>query len=251
MIEFCVAARPWRSTAAVAKVQAKSKAGWMGQGLQVMVMLLVGMCHFHTGAQTVRDREIAQCLPGEIITWGDGQDRPAGKSPLVFVVDPSDAPPWFSEDQVLAAVHKSAQAWSACGVPALVQRLDRALALPDGAIMVQWSDKNSGGNFAQADLGRGLLAMSPSMFRLLQTRNPTHDARETLQMVISHEMGHHFGLMAHSRRCVDVTSYYDNGKGERCFTRDSSLPRPGVDYRATLPTACDIARCVLANRTKP
>ena len=202
-------------------------------------------------AQTVRDREMAQCLPGEIVTWGDGRDRPVNKPSLLFVYDHSGAPEWFSEEQVLAAVQRSALAWSPCGVPNAVQRFKPDSALPDGAVVVQWSEKNSGGNFAQADLGRGLLAMSPAMFRLLNTRNPAHDARETLQMVISHEMGHHFGLMAHSRRCVDVTSYYDNGKGERCFTRDGSLPRPGFEYRATLPTACDIARCIQANQIKP
>jgi hypothetical protein len=201
------------------------------------------------GAQTVREREIAQCLPGEIVTWGDGRDRPASK--LVFVYDHSGAPEWFSEELVFSAVHRSALAWSSCGVPNAVQRIKPASALPEAAVIVQWSEKNSGGNFAQADLGRGLLAMSAAMFRLLSTRNPMHDARETLQMVISHEMGHHFGLMAHSRRCVDVTSYYDNGKGERCFTRDGSLPRPGFEYRATLPTACDIARCIQANYPKP
>jgi hypothetical protein len=202
-------------------------------------------------AQTVRQQEMAQCLPGEMVTWGDGRDRPVSKAALVFVYDHSAALQWFSQEQVLAAVQRSAVAWSACGVPSAVQRFKPDSSLPDGAVLVQWSDINSGGNFAQADLGRGLLAMSPAMFRLLNSRNPSHDARETLQMVISHEMGHHFGLMAHSRRCVDVTSYYDNGKGERCLTRDGSQPRPGFEYRATLPTACDIARCVQANQGRP
>ena len=212
---------------------------------------LMALASLTLAAQTVRDREMAQCLPGEIITWGDGRDRPAGKAALVFVYDHSAAPEWFSQEQVLAAVQKSALAWSPCGVPNAVQLFKPDVALPEGAVIVQWSEKNSGGNFAQADLGRGLLAMSPAMFRLLNTRNPAHDAREALQMVISHEMGHHFGLMAHSRRCVDVTSYYDNGKGEHCFTRDGNRPRPGFEYRATLPTACDIARCVQANNPKP
>mgnify|MGYP002138443102 CR=1 FL=1 len=60
--------------------------------------------------------------------------------------------------------------------------------------------------------------------------NPAHPAGDTLQMVVSHEMGHFFGLMAHSRRCVDVMSYYDNGQGERCFTRAGRpLPTRGDD----------------------
>ena len=86
---------------------------------------------------------------------------------------------------------------------------------------------------------------------MLRTRNPAHDARQTLQMVISHEMGHHFGLMAHSRRCVDVTSYYDNGQGAQCFARDIKLLRSVPEYRASLPTACDIQRCRVANGLKP
>ena len=66
-------------------------------------------------------------------------------------------------------------------------------------------------------------------------------------MVISHEMGHLYGLMAHSRRCVDVTSYYNNGKGETCHLRNGLPLPPRVEYRALLPTACDIARCRVAN----
>ena len=63
-------------------------------------------------------------------------------------------------------------------------------------------------------------------------------------MVISHEMGHLFGVMAHSKRCVDVTSYYGDGRGARCSIRGGSVLAPGVEYRSTLPTACDIQRCV-------
>jgi hypothetical protein len=199
--------------------------------------------------ESVREQEMAQCLPGEISTWGDGRDRPAVSSPLVFVYEPAGAPAWFPSAVVLAAVQKAAQAWSQCGVATQVLDVSASAQARQGAVRVQWSEKNSGGNFAQADLGRRLLALSPAMFDLLNTRNPAHDARQTLQMVISHEMGHHFGLMAHSRRCVDVTSYYDNGKGELCLTRDAAPRKAGVEYRALLPTACDIERCIRANNT--
>lgn len=199
--------------------------------------------------ERVREQEMAQCLPGEISTWGDGRDRPAVSSPLVFVYEPAGAPAWFPQAVVLAAVQKAADAWSECGVPSQVLGASASAQARQGAVRVQWSEKSSGGNFAQADLGRRLLAMSPAMFELLNTRNPAHDARQTLQMVISHEMGHHFGLMAHSRRCVDVTSYYDNGKGDQCLTRDGVPRQPGVEYRALLPTACDIERCARANHT--
>ena len=66
-------------------------------------------------------------------------------------------------------------------------------------------------------------------------------------MVVSHEMGHFFGLMAHSRRCIDVTSYYTDGKGGQCQTTDPGLLKAFGEYRATLPTACDIERCRRAN----
>jgi hypothetical protein len=70
-------------------------------------------------------------------------------------------------------------------------------------------------------------------------------------MVISHEMGHLFGLMAHSRRCVDVMSYYKNGKGEACYSRDPSQINSVPEYRNLLPTACDIERCRAANGKPP
>jgi hypothetical protein len=118
-------------------------------------------------------------------------------------------------------------------------------------IAVQWSEKGSGGNFGLANLGKRTISLGPGAFDLLKSRNPTYDARETLQLVISHEMGHFFGLMAHSRRCVDVLSYYDNGKGEKCYSRDPSQLRTLREYRHILPTACDIERCRKINGMSP
>ena len=213
--------------------------------------LLLALALQPAGAfQSVRDQEIAQCLPGEVATWGDGQDRPASSSPMVFVYDHAGAPAWFSEALVLSAVSKAAAAWSQCGVPSRVMSAVAGAPLPPGAVLVQWSEPFSGGNFGLANLTQRKLALGPAAFLMLKTRNPAHDASQTLQMVISHEMGHHFGLMAHSRRCVDVTSYYNNGKGEQCLTRDA-VPRPaGLEYRALLPTACDIERCASVNKTR-
>ena len=214
---------------------------WLG-------LCLTLVCHGASGFESVRAQEMAQCLPGEAATWGDGQDRPASSSPLLFVYRHAGAPAWFTEAQVLSAVQQAATAWSQCGVPGRVLSIATGADLPTGAVLVQWSEAGSRGNFGLADLGRNGLSLGPAAFALLNTRNPAHDARQTLQMVISHEMGHHFGLMAHSRRCVDVTSYYDNGRGEVCRTRDGAPRPPGVEYRALLPTACDIERCVRANR---
>lgn len=200
---------------------------------------------------SVREQEMAQCLPQEMATWSDGDDRPANMSSLLLAVQHDGAPPWFSAAQVLDAVDRAAQAWAACGIDVRVQALPSGAAAPAGAVWVLWSNVRSAGNFGLADLRARTLALSPAAFRLLATRNPTHPALDTLQMVLSHELGHFFGLMAHSRRCVDVMSYYDNGKGETCFTRNGRMPVGATDYRALLPTACDIARCRAVNGRAP
>lgn len=198
----------------------------------------------------LREQEIAQCQPQEVATWGDGRDRRvtalvAGNLQLAYRHD--DAPAWFSPAQVLAVVQRAAQAWSACGIGVQVQAVEPGGRVPPGAVLVLWSDAAAGGNFGLANLHTHSLALGPAAFRTLNQRNPAHPAGDTLQMVVSHEMGHFFGLMAHSRRCVDVMSYYDNGRGERCFTREGGMPATRGDYRALLPTACDIARCRALN----
>jgi hypothetical protein len=196
---------------------------------------------------TVREQEIAQCLPQEIVTWGDGSDRPAGTAVLRLALRNDDAPPWFSTTQVLEAVDRAALAWSRCGIGTQVQLLAPGEPVPQAAVLVSWSDARSAGNFGLANLRAHTLALGPAAFRLLHERNPAYPALDTLQMVLSHEMGHFFGLMAHSRRCVDVMSYYDDGKGGHCVTRDGHRPGGRIDYRALLPTACDIARCRAVN----
>jgi hypothetical protein len=67
------------------------------------------------------------------------------------------------------------------------------------------------------------------------------------RVAISYEMGHLFWVMAHSRRCVDVTSYYNDGKDGHCTIRGGSSLPPGVGYRSLLPTGCDIQRCRTVN----
>lgn len=215
-------------------------------------------CGVHSAAQTpstavgppagmdLRKQEIAQCLPGEISTWGDGNDRPAVAAQLVFVYEHASAPLWFDSASVLGALEKAAAAWSQCGIRARVApQADAGTEVRD-AIRVQWSQAGSRNNFGLADLGQRTLWLGPGAFLMLERVNP-QAGRVTLQMVISHEMGHFFGLMAHSRRCVDVTSYYSNPQGQSCLIRGGgSLPK-GVEYRAALPTACDIARCRALN----
>lgn len=205
------------------------------------------VCYGVKSQESVRAQEIAQCLPGEISTWGDGRDRPAQSPAMVFVYEHVGAPAWFADPLVFGALQKAAAAWSLCGIASSVRRGTGPVPDTKGAVRVQWSDKDSAGNFGLANLGQRTLSLSPATFALLRRVNPAHDASQTLQMVISHEMGHHFGLMAHSRRCVDVTSNYDDGQGAKCFSRDLAQPKAGVEYRSVLPTACDIERCRIAN----
>lgn len=213
----------------------------------LLALLLTQACP-PAQSQSLREQEIAQCLAGEVMSWGDGVDRPALGSPMVFVYDPSAAPAWFDQNVVLSALERAATAWSLCGVPGKVVGRTLASAPSNAAVVwVRWSDLGSRGNFGLADFGQRSLTLGPAAFALLKARNPAYDARQTLQMVISHEMGHLFGLMTHSKRCVDVTSSYVSSKGEACFARDRSQLKTVVEYRSSLPTACDIARCKIAN----
>lgn len=195
-------------------------------------------------APPVREAEMASCLPGEQSTWGDGQDCTAIADTVRLVYRHAGAPPQFSEARVRQALQRAATAWSACGVPGV---LVDAAAAPADAVQVAWDDAGTQGNFALADLGRRRLWLSKAMFDLLAQRNPSFPSGETLQMAISHEMGHFFGLMAHSHRCIDVMSYYHDGRGHTCTTRDGSSYKSVPEYRALLPTACDIARCRAVN----
>ncbi len=197
----------------------------------------------------VRAQEIAECRGGEIATWGDGVDRPAAGE-LVFVYSHADAPAWFSEQKVTDAVRRAVTAWSQCGVAVELRSVAATTSKRAVVVRIQWHERDSRGNFGLANLSNNTLSLGPAAFDLLRRRNPAHDAIETLQMTISHEMGHFFGLMNHSRRCVDVLSYYHQERGghrELCFRRDG-LGNDRIEYRATLPTACDIERCRKANQ---
>jgi hypothetical protein len=196
----------------------------------------------------LRNLEIAQCTESELATWGDGQDRMAAAGAFTFSYRHTGAPPWFREQQVLDLLQKSAAEWSRCGIPSQVMPAPPGQQSSRGNIIVQWDAAGSGGHFGLANLSNHQLSLGAQAFHLLNQRNPTHNALDTLQMVLSHEMGHFYGLMAHSRRCVDVLSYYHDGKGGQCFTRNPGLLKAFPEYRSSLPTACDIQRCRILNR---
>lgn len=203
--------------------------------------------HARSNAASTREAEMASCQPGEISTWPDGRDRPAPGSAVRLLYQHAGAPPRFDEATVVATLQRAANAWSACGIPATVIADSAAGTHPATEVQVRWDDAGTRGNFALADLGQRRLWLSAGMFALLAERNPRHPAIETLQMAISHEMGHFFGLMAHSRRCIDVMSYYTDAQGNTCSTRDGGSYKAVPEYRALLPTACDIARCRAVN----
>ena len=210
-------------------------------------VLLAGCVALAASADTRQD-EINQCRPGELLTWPDGQDRPAASTSLHLVYRPGGAPAGLDEASVQQALQRALQAWSACGVPGKV--LGEAAAGAQDArslVRVQWSEVESRGNAGLSHLGQRTLTLGPAVFQLLANRRGRAVTLDTLQMTLSHEIGHFYGLMAHSRRCVDVMSYYDNGRGELCSTRDGSSHRALPEYRASLPTACDIARCRALN----
>lgn len=201
--------------------------------------------------QRLRSQEIAACLPGEAQAWRDGRDRPAPDGAVRLAYRHAHAPAWFGHQQVMAAVQNAAVAWSACGVPVQVLALADEQPLPAGMVLVHWPTDGGSGHFGLAHLGQRTLTLGRGAFQLLRDRNPAYPAEQVLQMVISHEMGHFFGLMAHSRRCVDVMSYYTDGRGGTCSTRDGGSHLRLREYRALLPTACDIQRCRAANGLPP
>jgi len=217
--------------------------------LALALALPCGMAEARTETFTpsLREQEMASCQAGELRTWPDGQDRPAGTAAVHLVYRHSGAPPGMDEATVLGTLQRAARAWSACGIPAEVLGEAAATLQSSPPVVVQWNEAETRGNFALANLTQRRLALSAAMFKLLAERNPRHPAVQTLQMAVSHEMGHFFGLVAHSRRCIDVMSYYTDPEGRTCSTRDGRSYKTAPEYRALLPTACDIARCKAVN----
>ena len=187
----------------------------------------------------------------DLVTWGDGRDRPAPVRQLFFVYKPTHAPAEFPEPLVSDMIRKAAARWTQCGLEVSWAAWTPSLERQAEVRVIGWlaPGEDDGSVIGKADMGRNKLWLSPKIFALLRERNPTL-MDSTLQMTLSHEMGHFLGLVAHSRHCVDVTSYYHDSAGNQCYTGNAKGIRsvPGlVEYRSLLPTACDIARCRRAN----
>lgn len=215
---------------------------------KLIIILLMLASPMAQAVVELRNQEIAECSEGEIKTWEDNRDTAAKFSPIVFYYDHTGAPAWFSEKQVSELIERAANAWSQCGIPALIVTKNNKINQSTGTIRIDWDIAGSRGNFGLANLTQNQLSLGLPAFQLLNQRNPKHNALETLQMVLSHEMGHFYGMLAHSRRCIDVLSYYHDGKGGQCYSRFPDIIRKFPEYRSTLPTACDIQRCKILNR---
>jgi len=194
-----------------------------------------------------RAAEIKECAVGEISTWTDGVDKAVPYTSINFLYNPTGAPPWFSENLVTDLIQQAANIWSACGISAQTSIGNQPHYLLNNEIVISWNDAKSQGNIGASDISQRRLYLSPSVFKTLREMRPTYDSSYTLQMTLSHEMGHFYGLVAHSKRCVDVLSYYKSNSGDLCTIRDRAEFSKVIEYRSALPTACDIERCKRVN----
>jgi hypothetical protein len=167
---------------------------------------------------------------------------------MVYVYDHQGAPDGFSEESVFASLKKASVAWDQCGGQNTVI-LKRDLSPSEAGLKITalWSDEDKLGTIGLANITKKTLTLSPEAFVNLRKANATRNLLETLQMVVSHEIGHFQGLTSHSRRCVDVLSYYTNASGEKCSIRNNGVMPTNIEYRSQLPTACDIQRCRASN----
>jgi len=197
----------------------------------------------------LRESEINQCLANEIVTWNDGGKDTKMLSPsMVYVYDHQGAPEGFSEESVFASLKNASVAWDQCGGQnTVIFKRDLSPSVAGLKITALWSDEEKLGTIGLANITKKTLTLSPEAFVNLRKANATRNLTETLQMVVSHEIGHFQGLTSHSRRCVDVLSYYTNASGEKCSIRNNGVMPTNIEYRSQLPTACDIQRCRASN----
>lgn len=197
-----------------------------------------------------RDEEIKSCLPGELKTWKDGLDRPIQQRLVTFTYQPSGQSLLSSTD-VRQMISEAARVWSECGIKVRLGTDVSTDTTPENLqVTVKWGSPSMEG-VAHANISSSVLLLSPKIFQILKDKGGESLLKDTLQMTLSHEMGHFLGMMSHSMRCVDVMSYYTSPSGEKCFLRDSNQFYSVPEYRSKLPTACDIERCKRLNGNLP
>lgn len=202
-------------------------------------------------AQAERQRQIAQCNDNDMATTtahGTQASYPVGYSTLRFFYNPALAPEGVSEAQMAAMIANAGGAWSACGIRGEYAGPTQDLDARDNATVFQWF--NSDGVPIAGYRKGSTIYLNIAVFQKWHSVSPKY-AMEALQQVISHEMGHGYGVVEHSARCIDVMATYD--AFDKC-EQSPVAPRLIEDgdrvfqLRAhTLPTACDIQRCRKVN----
>ena len=218
----------------------------MGVGARFMAIALsicLASSSLASTTGTSRADEIQSCLPHELQTWGDGKDSPTTHRQFVFDYRHSSQT-YFTQEEVSERINKALGIWQQCGLSlALASTSQQPTPSKAQQIVIDWDSKAAAIGIAVADLGRNRLSLNPKVFDLLLQRRDRTVALETLQMTLSHEIGHFFGMRAHSKRCIDVMSYYTDNQGNRCIIRNQAEFGKVLEYRSSLPTACDIERC--------
>jgi hypothetical protein len=202
-------------------------------------------------AQAERQRQIAQCNDNDMATTtahGTQASYPVGYSSLRFFYNPALAPEGANEAQMAAMIASAGAAWSACGIRGEYAGPTNELDARDNATVMQWF--NSDGVPIAGYSKGSTIYLNIAVFQRWYDVSPKY-AMEALQQVIAHEMGHSYGVVEHSARCIDVMATYD--AFDKC-EQSPVAPRLIEDgnrvfqLRAhTLPTACDIQRCRKVN----
>lgn len=217
---------------------------------RLCLLILVLFCFASKDSHASRDQEILSCLPEELKTWKDGVDRRISEQSVTFTYQ-SSSKSLLDEEDLKRMISRASEAWSDCGIRVELKEQNSSEAnRRNGEITIKWADRSMEG-VAHANISSRELLLNPEVFQLLKKKGGFPLLKSSLQMTLSHEMGHFLGMMAHSKRCVDVMSYYTSPSGEsgeRCIIRDPSEFRKFTEYRSELPTACDIDRCRKLNR---
>jgi len=206
-------------------------------------------------AQRQRAKEVAECPEGEMATQTAHGNVPANAmavasrfGSLRFAYNPALAPESVAEARLSGMISAAAQAWSACGIRGEFSGTTQELAGAANSFVVQWY--NSEGVPIAGYRKGATIYLNSGHYQALRAHSEAY-ALDVMQHLISHEMGHAFGLIEHSARCVDVMATEDSF--DKC-DREPAAPRTLQDSGKiffikgqAFPTACDIKRCRQVN----
>lgn len=206
-------------------------------------------------AQRLRAREVAECPEGEMATQAAHGIVPANamavagrSSSLRFAYNPTLAPESMPEARLAAMISASAQAWTACGIRGEFVGATQEQSGGANTFVVQWY--NSEGVPTAGYRQGTTIYLNAGHYQTMRAHSELY-AQDVMQHLISHEMGHAFGLVEHSARCIDVMATEDSF--DKC-DRDPAAPRLLTDKGRmfavkgqAFPTACDIKRCRQVN----